>query len=398
MPRTVEMKLTDSMVRAAQVRTSRYDLFDAKTRGFGLRVGTGGTKSFFVMRRVNGQMQRRTIGAYPDLSLADARKAAEKELSLMSHGEGSKRSDDRTFRDVYKDWIARDQAENRTVQQVCSAMELHVLPKFGPRKISDISKSDIIRLVDSIADAGKMTQANRILAYIKRLFSWAAKRDLVEVSPAVNVEMVGKEISRARVISPTELGRIDEAARALPYPFGPYTRMLLLVAQRRDEVAEMRWSEVDTATKTWTVPGTRMKNGEAHQVHLSDQAMAILRALPSFDDTDLVFPATRSRKEGERRSISGFSKAKLRLDEKCGVADWRYHDFRRAFASHATERLGVSPVVADKILAHKNGVVRGVAAIYNRAAYMEERRNALQIWANWLDELASAPQRAKEIA
>ena len=131
MPRMVAKNLTDSMVRAAQIKTRRYDLFDAKTRGLGLRVGTGGTKSFFVMRRVNGQMQRRSLGGYPDLSLADARKAAEKELSLMSHGEGSKHSNDRTFREVYEDWIARDQAENRTVQQVCNAMELHVLPKLS---------------------------------------------------------------------------------------------------------------------------------------------------------------------------------------------------------------------------------------------------------------------------
>ena len=397
MPRMVAKNLTDSMVRAAQVTPRRYDLFDAKTRGLGLRVGTGGTKSFFVMRRVNGQMQRRTIGAYPELSLADARKVAERELSLMSHGEGSKHSTDKTFRDVYKDWIARDQAENRTVKEVCRAMELHVLPTFGKRRISDIGKTDIIRLIDSIGDAGKLTQANRILAYIKRLFSWAAKRDLVEGSPAINIEMVGREISRDRVISPAELGRIDRAARALPYPFGPYTRLLLIVAQRRDEVANMRWTEVDAATKTWTVPRIRMKNGEEHIVHLPTQAMEILSALPRHEDTDLVFPATRSRKEGDRQSISGFSKGKLRLDEKSGVTDWRYHDFRRAFASHATERLGVSPVVADKILAHKGGVVRGVAAIYNRAVYLEERRKALQNWANWLEELASATQRGEEI-
>jgi integrase len=337
-------------------------------------------------------MQRRTIGTYPDLSLADARKVAGKELSRMAYGEGSKQSSDRIFRDVYTDWISRDQAENRTVKEVCRAMELHVLPKFGTRKMTDVSKADIIRLIDSIGDAGKLTQANRILAYIKRLFSWASKRDLIEVNPALNVERVGKENSRDRVISPAELRCIVKAAHALPYPFGPYTRVLLLVAQRRDEVAEMRWSEVDLATQTWTIPGRRMKNGEAHHVQLSDQAIAILSVLPRHEDTDLVFPATRSLSEGERRPISGFSKAKLRVDEKSGVADWRYHDFRRAFASHATERLGVSTVVADKILAHKNGVVRGVAAVYNRAAYLDERRKALQLWANWLDELAADSQ------
>jgi hypothetical protein len=256
----VAKSLTDSMLLAAQTKSNRYDLFDAKMRGLGLRVGTGGTKSFFVMRRVNRQMQRHTIGTYPDLSLADARKVAGKELFRMAYGEGSKQSSDRIFRDVYTDWISRDQAENRTVKEVCRAMELHVLPKFGTRKMTDVSKADIIRLIDSIGDAGKLTQANRILAYIKHLFSWASKRDLIEVNPALNVERVGKENSRDRVISPAELGCIVKAAHALPYPFGPYTRVLLLVAQRRDEVAEMRWSEVDLATQTWT--NARAKNEE----------------------------------------------------------------------------------------------------------------------------------------
>jgi integrase len=398
MPRMVAKNLTDSMVRAAQVLTNRYDLFDAKTRGLGLRVGTGGTKSFFVMRRVNGQMQRRTIGAYPDLSLADARKVAEKELSLMTHGEAAKQNNTRIFRDVYSEWVDRDQAENRTVRQVCNAMELHVLPKFGKRKFSDIKKGDIIHLIDSIGDSGKLTQANRILAYIKRLFSWAAKRDLVAVNPALNVEMVAREKSRERLISPSELGIIVQAARALSYPFGPYTLILLLVAQRRDEVAEMRWSEIDIETQTWRAPGLTMKNGDAHHVPLSDQVMAILSALPRHEDTDLVFPATRSMTQGDRRPISGFSKAKVRLDKTGGVKDWVFHDFRRAFASHATERLGVSPVVADKVLAHKNGVVRGVAAIYNRAAYLEERRKGLQLWADWLDELAADANNDAEVA
>jgi integrase len=139
-----------------------------------------------------------------------------------------------------------------------------------------------------------------------------------------------------------------------------------------------------------------MKNGDAHHVPLSDQVMVILSALPRHEDTDLVFPATRSMTQGDRRPISGFSKAKVRLDKTGGVKDWVFHDFRRAFASHATERLGVSPVVADKVLAHKNGVVRGVAAIYNRAAYLEERRKGLQLWADWLDELAAEAQNNVE--
>lgn len=392
MPRMVGQNLTDSMVRAAQAKASRYDIFDARMRGLGLRVGTGGTKSFFVMRRVNGRMQRRTLGAYPSLTLADARTMAAQELARMAQGVEGKPTNELRFSEVYADWLARDQAENRTLRQVRSAMEAHVLPKLGNHKIGDVRKSDIIRLVDGLADAGKGTQGNRVLAHIKRLFTWALKRDLVDKNPATDIEKVAREVSRDRVLTPEELGKIIHATHALGYPFGPYIRLLLLVAQRRDQVAEMRWEEIDLGAQTWAIPGARMKNRDAHQVQLSDQAISILSALPRFEETDLVFPATTSRSKGVRRPISGFSKAKLRLDGLSGVSDWRLHDFRRAFASHATERLGVSPFVADKILAHKTGVIRGVAAIYNRAEYLGERRKSLQVWADWLDELSTASE------
>ena len=393
MPRLVDKNLTDSMVRAAPAKDRRYDLFDGNTRGFGLRVGTGGKKSFFVMRRVDGQMKRHTLGTYPALTLAEARTAAAKELVRMASGEHDKPTEGRLFRAVFEDWMARDQAENRTLRQVRSAMEVHVLPKLAKRKIEDIKKGDIIKLIDGIADAGKGTQANRVLAHVKRLFSWAAKRYLVQANPAADVEKVWREVSRDRVLSPAEICKIMQGARALDYPFGPYIQLLLLVAQRRDEVAEMRWSEIDLAAKTWTIPGSRTKNRDSHQVQLSEQAIDILQVLPRFEDTDFVFPATSSRAEGDRRPISGFSKAKLRLDAISGVEGWRLHDFRRAFASHATERLGVSPVVADKVLAHRTGVVRGVAAVYNRAELLGERRKALQLWADWLDELTQTHEQ-----
>lgn len=393
MPRLVDKNLTDSMVRAAPAKDRRYDLFDGNTRGFGLRVGTGGKKSFFVMRRVDGQMKRHTLGTYPALTLAEARTAAARELVRMASGEEEKPTKGRLFRNVFEDWIARDQSENRSLRQVRSAMEVHVLPKLAKRNIEDIKKGDIIRLIDSIADSGKGTQANRVLAHVKRMFSWAAKRDLVRANPAADVEKVWREVSRSRVLSPAEICQIMRGARALDYPFGPYIQLLLLVAQRRDEVAEMRWSEIDLAAKTWTIPGSRTKNRDGHQVHFSNQAMDILQVLPRFEDTDFVFPATSSRTEGGRRPISGFSKAKLRLDASSGVVGWRFHDFRRAFASHATERLGVSPAVADKVLAHRTGVVRGVAAVYNRAELLGERREALQLWADWLDELTQTHEQ-----
>jgi len=105
--------------------------------------------------------------------------------------------------------------------------------------------------------------------------------------------------------------------------------------------------------------------------------------LPRVEGQTLLFTTNGTT------AVSGFSKVKKRLDIISGVADWRFHDLRRSFATHSTERLGISPVIADKILNHVTGQVRGVAAIYQHGEYLEERRIALQRWGNFIEGLVA---------
>jgi integrase len=166
--------------------------------------------------------------------------------------------------------------------------------------------------------------------------------------------------------------------------------MLILTGQRRDEVAGMRWDEINNAENVWVLPAHRAKNSKAHTVHLSEAAMAVLTSVPRLDECELVFLATRVRRKTEDGTrapalpISGFSTAKRRLDEMSGVTGWTLHDLRRSFATHCTERLGLSPVVVDKILNHQSGSVRGIAAVYQRGQYLEERRKAMEVWGDWI--------------
>ena len=390
MPKTVERNLTDNILRSAQANDARYDLYDAQVRGLGVRVGTSGSKSWFVMTRVDGRMTRRTIGHYPQMGLKDARIRGAEELAKMARGEREEPVKRQFFEEVYQEWLQRDQGGNRTVAQVRSAMELHVLPKLARRRLDSIKKADVLKIIDDIRDSGAEVQANRVLAFLRRLFNWAVERDHLNQNPTVGIGKPTKEVARDRVLSPDEICRVVNAARQMGYPFGPFVELLVLTGQRRDEVAGMRWDEINKVENVWVLPASRSKNGKAHTVHLSEAAITVLMSLPRIDECDLVFPATRVRRKTEDGNtppalpISGFSTAKRRLDRLSAVERWTLHDLRRSFATHCTERLGLSPVVVDKILNHQSGSVTGIAAVYQRGAYLEERKRAMEAWATFI--------------
>ena len=186
------------------------------------------------------------------------------------------------------------------------------------------------------------------------------------------------------MLDPQELRAIWEGAGQMDYPFGPMIKLLTLTGQRLGEVAKAPWSEFDLDKAVWNLSGSRTKNGRAHVVHLSPSAIEIICHLPKIDGSDWLFTTTGTT------PISGFSKAKKRLDDLSGTTDWTFHDLRRSFATHITEALGCSPVIVDRVLNHVSGSVKGVAAIYQRGEYLEERKRTLDTWDNFLIENSKA--------
>jgi integrase len=192
-------------------------------------------------------------------------------------------------------------------------------------------------------------------------------------------------------LSDDELSEVWEVAGTLGYPWGAFFRLAMLTLQRREEIAAMRWSEVNLDKRLWTIPGARMKNGKAHDIHLSDAALAVLRDVPRVTGCDFVLSTTG------KTPVSGFSKAKTALDAAIAkaraeaaatlkgkpepLAEWRTHDLRRSGVS-TLARLGFDSIVADKILAHQPAKLLGVAAIYQRHDFARERATALDAWAS----------------
>ena len=197
-----------------------------------------------------------------------------------------------------------------------------------------------------------------------------------------------KEVARERWLSEEEICRFWSGAGEQGYPFGPFLKMLLLTAQRRDEIAGLRWSEVDFAKGTITFKGERTKNKTLHILPLSSQALAVLRSVPRFLGSEYVFTTTG------RSSVSGFGRLKDRVDEHVGleVEGWRFHDLRRTAATGMAV-LRVPPHIIEAVLNHKSGIISGVASVYNRYAYFDEKREAMQAWGNHVEKLITEGQR-----
>ena len=383
MPKLAEKSFTDLYLKTLKRDRQRRDYFDAAQRGLGIRVAPSGLKTWFVMRRVNSRMTRKTLGRYPELSLSEARIKAGDLLSDMAKGQVQARKVVPVFAAVMEEWFAGDQKGKRGIGEKRRALSVDVLPKLGPVPIDAIGRSDIRSLLDAIVARGAPIQANRVLAYLRRLFNWAVERDIIAVSPAEKIKAPTAERSRDRTLSAAELAAVWNATATLGAPFDAYFRLLILTGQRRNELAAAHWTEFDLEKGEWTIPASRAKNGTKHIVHLAPAAMDILTRTPRPFGNEYVFTTTG------RSPISGFSKIKAKLDRTSGVTNWTIHDLRRTFATIGTGELGIDPVVMDKILNHRSGVVTGVAAVYQRHAYLEQRRAAMIVWAEFVQSLTS---------
>lgn len=388
---TTSVTLTDLELRSLKGREDgRYEVFDAKISGFAVRITPSGSKSFVVLYRQQGRQRRLTLGRYPVLSLADARRMALDALNGVAHGADPQQTKiDRRNRFGFAQAVEsflelhctrRNRASTAT--HAASTLRRHFTARWATRDIREIRRVDVHAVIDQLMRNGRPASANRALAVVRKFFNWCIERSLIESSPCSGIKMPTPKRSRDRVLDDDELAAVWHAASETDYPYGAIVRLLILTAQRRHEVAGMRWSELDLDAATWSIPETRTKNGRPQHIPLSPPAVEMLKGLPQFDK-DHVFPAVGK----SDNAFSGFSKCKARLDASTDVRPWTLHDLRRTVAT-GMARLGVAPHVVERILNHVSGSLGGVAGIYNRFGYLPEMREALERWAAHIAKLA----------
>lgn len=393
------IRLTPRGIAALKSAGVQTDFYDDVVPGLALRVGRGGTKTYFIRYRANGKHRRLKIGKHPTLSLADARARAREELAKAMAGEdpaGEKqvrRSHDVTFAALADEVLTEKAKRTReaTRKERQRIVDTELLPHWGSRPVASITRRDVVQLVERIADRGAPVMANRTLAAIKVLFNDGLKRGFptLEANPAHLVEPPGDEAGRGRYLDRDEIKNVWTATAWE----APLTRVLfrltLLTAQRIGSVCAMRWDQIDDAD-VWRIPPESFKGRRPHLVPLSAEALDVLAELrPLTGGGEYVFPG---RTDGKRPYITSVNKARTRIRERTNIPPWTPHDFRRTFRTWATRDekpahekdpagLGVAPYIADAVLGHREQTLGFNRYTGEPERYLlAEKREALRKW------------------
>jgi integrase len=352
--------------------------------GFGLMVTPNRHQSLVVQYRTGGRSKRMHLKA--GLTLSNARKEAKAILGAVAKGGdplGERRKAERAKSDTLKaivgEYLAREGDRLRTIGERRAVLERLVLPKLGTRQIDDITRTDIARLLDGIADENGAPMADHTLAYLRRVMTWHASRSDTFRSPIVRgmTRTRPSQRRRQRVLSDDEVRAVWRAAEVSRNAFSYLVQFLLLTATRRTEAASMRLGEV--SGDEWTIPQERYKTGLELVIPLSANAQAVLAAVPKIGKSGLVFTT-----DG-KHPIRGFSKFKREFDKKVLAAlrerdpevmlpRWTLHDLRRT-ARSLMSRAGVPSDHAERCLGH---VLPGIRGTYDRHEYLPEKKHAFE--------------------
>ena len=399
-------KLTKQVVQSLQAAEKDIVVHDAEIPGFGVKVTPKGKKVFFYRYRLGGagsKERKLTIGTFGLVTAEQARdKAKQAAASVQLGGDpvgdqiaksesAAKAKSVRTLEATLEEYL-HSKRDRKSINEVARLLKNDIVPELGDQALAEISSEDLRTIFNQVRERAPGTAAN-LFAETRGLFSWCLKRGYIEQSPLIKVDKPSSPGARERYLSEREVPAFWRMTERLGSPFGSLLQLLLLTGQRRSEVGEMQWSELNMADRIWHLSGERVKNGKSHDVFLSDQACKIILAQPT-QGTKFVFTTNMVS------PVSGFSKVanralqmfreELAMDTlQVAYLPWRWHDLRR---THATllQSLGFSLDLIERILNHRSGSVGGVVGVYQKHEFKKERAEAAQKLAEHVRDLMEA--------
>jgi integrase len=324
--------------------------------------------------------RRITIGRYPVIKLADARKQAKQILAEETLGKF--RPERKPYEDAKAEFLAECARKNkpRTVKDYTWLLNRHF--PFGKRSVGDITPRDIVRILNQLTDTPSVQRHAYVVA--RAFFRWCVRQQWLDRSPVENLDVPLRERSRDRVLDEAELRALLGALTASDNHFKRICLLLLYTGQRRGEIAHLEWGWIDESTIT--LPSSLTKNHRSHTFPYGPAVREILEATPRLAESPYVFPAA-SKRSDNTTVFNSWSKPKRALDHDCGVEDWTLHDLRRTFSS-GMAMLGVPQIVVEKLLNHVSGGTQSpIAQVYNRHQYLDEMRDAILRWEEYLATL-----------
>jgi integrase len=342
----MRLHLTEIAVRALKPKPNKqYKAWDSSTPGFGVLVSEH-SKS--------------------------CRSETHPATGTLAHAAAHVVRFDQAFREYIEEAGQRTRAT--TLRDYKRLIAKHF--NFGTKPLPEITPQAILKRVDGIADAP--AEQRYALVVFKIFMRWCERRFYLKTNPCDRLKAPGAASARERVLTDTELATVLLESRKSSYPFGAIVELLILTGQRRGEIAALRWEWIDDETKTITLPSSITKNKRPHTLPYGELTATVFAAIPRVNK--FLFPAAYSRLKDKPATVfNGWSKSKGVLDSRCHIQPWTLHDLRRTFATNLAA-LGTPIHVTEKLLNHVSGTVSGVAAIYNRHAYLDEMRAAIDAW------------------
>ena len=412
------MRMTDVGIRKLKPKTQRYEVWEDGRTGLGVRVSPKNRKTFVYMYWRKGKARRMTLGIYgkgPNkMSLVDANIKHAQAMKALDEGRDpanetveaniAERGAE-TVTELVEEYLEKWAKPNKSsAAEDERILRKDVIPVLGQRKAKDITRRDIISLLDGIVARGAPVGANRTLAIIRRVFSWAVESDILGTTPCVSIKRRSKETSRDRALKDTKIhtfwhglakAQMTEAVRLA-------LKFQLATAQRRGEVVAAEWSELDRDKGLWTIPAEKTKNNKIHIVPLSPIALNLLDSIeaiapetkPGQPPSRFLFPSLIGDKPITPRAVSRALSTNLGL---VGVENVTPHDLRRSAAT-SMSALRVERFIVSKVLNHTDTTVTG---IYDQYEYFDEKRAALERWGRKLEKVIagnSAPSKVVELA
>ena len=369
-------------------------LWDDDVKGFGVKITPAEAVSYIYQYRMGGReakTRRYSIGAHGSpWTPASARTEAKRLGLLVAQGIDPAKADQKRRSDAvnlafkaYSQRFYESCTGDGWRNMVERTLRLHVVPIIGDKSLPAVTRADIVAVFDAMPTEHQASRRN-VFAIMRRLFRWAIGRGDIALSPLTGMETPPAVKARDRHLSDAELCRVWNAAPGCHQCFGPIVRLLIATGQRREEVTGMEWSELDRSGLMWQLPGSRTKNGEPHEVPLNRLAVEAIDKLAKGDKwprRGLVFKTSSggpfSAHAAGKRKID----ALLAAEDDDDIRGWRLHDLRRTLAT-GFQRLGVRFEVTEAVLNHMSGARSGVAAVYQLHQWADEKRVALEIWAD----------------
>jgi integrase len=418
---TSKITINDVIIRQLKpVPDKIHQITDAKLHGFGVRIRPSGIKTFFYIYKFQGRVRRMTFGRYPDMKLATARAKAEDARQMVRHGRDPQQTGpgcfdtptpelltpfvpkvvSPTFAEAIGDYLTiycSQHNKPRVVYEKGLVYRKNFLPAWKDKLVNEITAKDVHAILDGMVHRGAPKHANNARIYIGGFFTWAVSRDYIPKSPCLGIRKPSKIAKRQRNLDRDELKLFWAAAEAHGYPIGLLTQIALLTAQRKMEVASMRWRDINLEAKLWTIPAERNKSGRTHLVPLSDLVVSILKRIQTLNTvgeahdrilwSEYVFPSRHDPK----KHLTSMSKAKALLAKNAKLEQhWVIHDLRRTAVTKMGE-LKVPRYIRSIILNHRP---HDATDHYDMYEYLEERREALDRWSAYLESLVAEPLAA----